>query len=117
MCSVEIEKLSTVNLQIKNIVQELREALEALYGARLKRLVLYGSHARGEATDNSDIDVMVVLDGDVSAWEEITRMNDVVTELCLKHGVSISLYPLAESDYLAKQSLVLRNVHREGVML
>ena len=102
---------------IKNILQELREALEALYGPRLKRLVLYGSYARGEATDDSDIDVMVVLDGKVSIWEEITRMNDVVTELCLKHAALISLYPIAESDYLTKQSLVLRNVHREGVRL
>ena len=106
-----------MDAQIKNIVQELREALETLYGARLKRLVLYGSHARDEATDDSDIDVMVVLDSDVSAWKEIKRMNDVVTELCLKHGVLISLYPIAESDYHAKQSLVLRNVHQEGVML
>ena len=102
---------------IKNILQELREALEALYGPRLKRLLLYGAHARGDATDDSDIDVMVVLDGTVSAWEEVTRMNDVVTELCLTHAALISLYPIAESDYLAKQSLVLRNVHREGVRL
>ncbi len=103
--------------QIKHIMQELRAALDALYGARLKRLVLYGSHARGEATDDSDIDVMVVLDGKVSAWSEITHMNEVVTDLCLDHEVLITLFPIAESDYLARQSPVLRNVHREGVLL
>ena len=103
--------------QIKHIIQELREALEALYGARLTRLVLYGSHARGDTNEDSDIDVMVVLDGNVSAWEEITRMNDIVTELCLKHATLISLFPIAESDYLTKQSPVLHNVHQEGVMV
>ncbi len=71
---VKLEKAPTVEPQIKNILRELREALEALYGPRLKWLVLYGSHARGEATDDSDIDVMVVLDGKVSTWEEITLL-------------------------------------------
>ena len=38
------------------------EALKAIYGAHLKRVILYGSYARGEEREDSDIDIMVLLD-------------------------------------------------------
>ena len=117
MCSVEIEKLSTVDLQIKNIVQELRQALEALYGARLKRLVFYGSHARGEATDNSDIDVMVVLDGPVRPGEEIRRMGWIRTRLNLKYEQLLSLLPISTDDFQQKDMPLLDDVRQEGIVV
>ena len=44
--------------------------LREIYGPRLKRLVLFGSQARGDATPESDVDVLVVLDGPTGAYEE-----------------------------------------------
>lgn len=40
---------------------ELRDRLQKTFGNRLDRVVLYGSFARGEATSESDMDVLVVL--------------------------------------------------------
>jgi uncharacterized protein len=52
------------------ILAQLRTGLEALYGPRLVHLLLYGSQARREATAESDIDVLVVLQGSVSStWQ------------------------------------------------
>ena len=62
---------------IQPLLADLRAALHALYGDRLTRLVLYGSHARGEAHDESD--VLVVLDGPVQPGREIRRMNSIRT--------------------------------------
>ncbi len=64
-------------------VVRLRGELEQLYGSRLKRLLVYGSNARGEATDASDIDVAVVLSGKVEPGREIDRMLDAVYALNL----------------------------------
>jgi len=47
------------------ILAELRSRFEALYGVRLIHMVLYGSPARGDAHADSDIDVLVVLQGPV----------------------------------------------------
>ena len=61
---------------VRSIIKELRHQLEALYGARLVRMVLYGSQARGDAERSSDIDVLVVLQGPVSPGEEIARTSE-----------------------------------------
>jgi predicted nucleotidyltransferase len=75
--------------QLTEILNRLRTYLQGLYGDRLERLVLFGSQARAEADDDSDIDVMVVLDGEVDAWTEIERTGEFVADLCLDYSVVI----------------------------
>lgn len=58
---------------IQPLLTDLRAALEELYGDRLVRLVLYGSQARGDAHDESDVDVLVVLEGPVKPGAHATR--------------------------------------------
>lgn len=62
--------------RLQSLLQELKIQLENLYGDRLSSLLLYASVARGEATDNSDIDVLVVLHDRVLPIQEIRRMAD-----------------------------------------
>jgi predicted nucleotidyltransferase len=89
--------------------------LQSLYGERLARVVLFGSQARGEATDNSDIDVMVVLKGDVSPSLEIARTIDDVADISLANDVVLSCIFMPESRYDLEQSPLLLNVRREGL--
>ena len=51
--------------RLDQILREFREGLEQIYGPRLVRVVLFGSQARDEAEPDSDIDVMLVLEGAV----------------------------------------------------
>lgn len=102
-------------MKTEDITKEFHKEIVALYGARLKKVVLYGSWARGEGTVDSDIDLAVVLDGDVVPGEEIDRMIDIVTELNLKYGVLVSVYPVSEKNYAELNSPLLMNVRREGV--
>ena len=59
---------------IEGILHELKAGLRDLYGDRLVSVILYGSYARGEATEDSDIDVAVVLKGEFAPGREIDRM-------------------------------------------
>ena len=103
-------------MEIKPILKEFREKAEKLYGKRLKKIILYGSYARGQANDeHSDIDLAVVLAGAVDACEEIDRMADIFTDLNLEHNVLIAVYPVSESNFDKVESPLLINVRKEGI--
>ena len=99
----------------RQIAGEFREQLKTIYGDRLKRVVLYGSCARDESTEDSDIDLAIVLDGEVSAAEEIDRMIDILTEMNLKYGTLLAIYPVSESNFVSLNSPLLANIRKEGI--
>ncbi len=102
---------------LSSILGELRNRLQVLYGERLARVVLFGSQARGEASPDSDVDIMVVLKGDVFPSQEIARTIDDVAGISLAHDVVLSCVFMAESRYEREQSPLLLNVRREGLAL
>jgi len=102
-------------MKIKEILNEFRSEVEKLYGKRLKSIMLYGSWARGDATEESDIDLLIVLGGKVIPEKEIDRMIDAITEINLKYGVLLSVYPISEGNYFTVNSPLLINVRREGI--
>jgi len=103
------------NATLAELLKALRRTLEELYGERLHAVILYGSHARGEAADDSDVDVMVVLDGPVDPWEEIARMAERVYEMQLAFEKLISTYPVSLETYQTSALPVLVNARREGI--
>ena len=102
-------------MEIEKVLREFREGAEKLYGSRLKNIILYGSWATGKATQDSDIDLAIVLDGDVTPGREIDRLIDIVTEINLNYGVLLSIYPISEKDYNSLNSPLLLNIRREGI--
>ena len=104
-----------MDMEIGRILKEFREQAVKLYGQRLKDIVLYGSWARQEATQDSHIDLAIVLSGDVVPGEEIDRIIDLITDINLKYQVLISVYPVSEKNYATVNSPLLLNVRREGI--
>jgi predicted nucleotidyltransferase len=100
---------------VREAIKEFKTEIQKLYGQRLKEVILYGSWARDEATSESDIDLIVVLTGDVVPGQEIDRMIEVITEINLTHNVLISVYPVSEEAYATVNSPLLMNVRREGI--
>ena len=103
--------------RVRQILTEFRRGLDLLYGPRLVELVLFGSQARNTASSESDIDVMIVLDGPVDSNDEIRRVSPLAAALSLKHDVVIFCVYLAEEAYHLDESPLLLNVRREGVLV
>jgi len=102
-------------MKIKEILKEFRTEVEKLYGKKLKNIILYGSWARGDATDESNIDLLTVLEGKVTPGKEVDKMINIITEINLKYGVLISVYPISDSACSTVNSPLLINVRREGI--
>jgi len=103
-------------MQIEPILKKFKQQITELYGQRFKKVVLYGSYARGQANDeHSDIDLAVVLVGNVSPGKEIDRMIDIITDINLDYDVLLSVYPVSENDYNSVNSPLLLNLRREGI--
>lgn len=101
--------------QVSQLLQDLREGLELIYGPRLRGVYLYGSYARGEADPESDVDILVVLEDFEHYGREVERTGQLGADLSLKHGVSISQVFVRERDWLYGETIFLANVREEAI--
>ncbi|MBI4430796.1 MAG: nucleotidyltransferase domain-containing protein [Candidatus Omnitrophica bacterium] len=106
----------TQKLKIKELLAELKTGLQALYGARLKGLYLYGSYARGEQEEDSDVDILIVLDAFVDRYgAEIDRTGHLISELSLKYDLAISRVFATECDWKTSDRSFFANVREDAV--
>lgn len=104
-----------MNQRLTEIVQELRSHLEALYGDRLVRMVVYGSQARGDARPWSDIDVAVALKGPVDRFRELHRTGELVADLSLRFNTVVHCKFVDEESLARGDRPFLRSILREGI--
>ena len=104
-----------MNSNIEHLTQDLKKGITDLYGSRLRGLYVFGSYARGNVDAESDIDILVVLDQVQNPATEIDRTGYLVSDLSLRHGISISRVFLSERDWLEGSTVFLQNVREEAV--
>jgi predicted nucleotidyltransferase len=98
------------------VLRRFRAALDTLYGARLERVVLFGSRARGDYQPQSDYDIAVFLRDFVDRWQEIDRIVPIVTDILYEDEAFIHAMPYRAGAYDDRTGL-MREIRREGVDL
>jgi predicted nucleotidyltransferase len=99
----------------QQIAIEYRDHLRAVLGDELDFVVLYGSHARGDATAESDIDVLCVMKRPFNYGELILETSETSAAVSLKYDVVISTAFAARRDFDTRNTPFLMNVRREAV--
>jgi len=104
-----------MTIEATNIVSQCKSAVSQLYGERLAKLILFGSYARGEEKDASDIDFLVVLnDKKISPFTEIERINDKVYDLMIQCGKIISFVPTTSDSFSNSPNMLYSLIKKEG---
>ncbi|MFH1540054.1 MAG: nucleotidyltransferase domain-containing protein [bacterium] len=97
------------------LLQRIKERLRELYGSRFRGLVLYGSVARGDSDDESDIDLLCLLEGPVDS-REIGLIVDATYPIQLEYlDKMIHIMPVDIADYTAGSYPLCVEVKKEGV--
>ncbi len=104
----------------RDIILEFSEQVQRILGDSLTKVILYGSFARGDYTDNSDIDIMILT---TLSDEEIEKVEDtifnVAFEFQMEYFVDISVVIKNEEqfNYWLGALPFYDNVKKEGIVL
>jgi predicted nucleotidyltransferase len=103
--------------QLRRILQLLRKELNVALGERVEKIILYGSQARGEARDDSDIDVLIVLKDDFKYGVMLRKTSKIVARLSLENDVVISRAFATRQQYEQSKMPFLMNIRRDGIAI
>ena len=114
--------MSNVPTNISNIIDEFVKGVNEILGNRVKRIILYGSYARGDYNKSSDIDIMILTD---LTDEEIIKYRDAIIDIAYDiewdNNFDIDISPLVKNidkfNYWLEALPFYMNVQREGVVL
>ena len=98
------------------VLKRFRAALNEVYGSRIERVVLYGSRARGDASDESDYDVAVFLRDFADRWREMDRIIPIVTDILYEDEAFIHAMPYRAGAY-TEHTPLMHEIRADGVDL
>lgn len=106
--------------QLNSILQKFEEKTSLIFGERLVSIILFGSYARGDFDEESDIDILIL--ADVSP-EELASYRGHIDALCgdllWEYGIVVSAIEKDIETY-NKYSNILpfyKNIKQEGVKI
>ncbi len=106
------------NKKLAESVRRMMVELRAIYGNHLDKAVLYGSYARGEETEESDVDIALFMDG-----EPISELNEKMFACVARHelecGKVLSVIGINKAKYSEWAATLpfYQNINKEGIVL
>ena len=103
-----------------DIVLGFSRQVKDILGDKLSKVILYGSYARGDYRENSDIDIMVLTTlTDDQIMQIKTDIYDLAFDFQMEYGVDISVLIKNEEhfNYWLGALPFYDNVQEEGVIL
>ncbi|MAU02138.1 MAG: hypothetical protein CL608_33795 [Anaerolineaceae bacterium] len=106
------------SIQERQMAESLVEELIAKFGEQVLAVILFGSRARGDATDESDMDFLIIMsEVDNTIKREIRFLT---TEIWLEHGIFLSTSIISNTHWQQLQKLktaLYCNISDDGIIL
>ena len=106
--------------QVNELLKHYTAEMQTIYGQHLKSVILYGSYARGDFKENSDIDIMILVD---STDEEITKKSHTVSDITFNYNFDydLKIMPIVKNQEHFNRWLraypFYYNIKKEGIEL
>ena len=102
---------------IEQAVEILKEKIPLNMKNHVKKIVIYGSCARGDYTENSDIDVAILTDCDrlqVKKYDDL--LMDIVTDIAMETNIIVEYTCIPENEFMEKKAwyAYFKNIEKEG---
>lgn len=112
-----MQTLSKPTLSFSETLATCKRLLAQHYGEKLQGVVLFGSAARNEMTDESDLDLLVLLPQPLDYFKELRAIVDVLYDTQLEASHWISAKPAAQDEFAAGAIQLYRNIQQDGIFL
>lgn len=111
-------ELLSSNRSLKQALPRVITNAKSIYGDQIDSVILYGSYARGNQTDESDVDIALILTGKYTD-EQHDLLIDALVDIELDTGLVLSVICVNHDDFISNRdsSLFYRNIQKEGITL
>ena len=116
----ELEKMKKIPRSIKIPIYKFAQTIQLLLGSDLYAIILYGSYARGDYNNNSDVDIMILVALPETEIKKIENdIYDVAFEIEINTGINISpvIKNRKQFEYWVDTLPYYRNVRDEGITI
>ena len=103
---------------VKKVAMEYKENLQSLYPNELVELILFGSYARNDHHQESDMDFAVVLrDPETRTAAEIAKTSVIDSRLSLKYGNMVTSFPTSMYKKQNAMQGIYQEIREEGIVI
>ena len=114
--------MKKIPARISKSIDEFIKGVNEILGKRVKKIILYGSYARGDYNKSSDIDIMILTDlSDSEMYSYFVKISDMAYDIEAENNFDIEFSPLLKNidkfnAWLDTLPFYI-NVQKEGVIL
>lgn len=102
--------------KVKSLLKDIENKLRRIFGDKMEKIILFGSYVREDYDDESDIDILVLVnDSQLKKYDDF--LLDTIVELTGVYGIFVSIVVKSKAEYdLDKETMPLFiNVEKEGL--